>query len=305
MSTAALGTDLDRLEQISRPKIAVFNPTDVDDNVMVAGHPYHFPPGGTVLVSDQHKHPWTKDTTGRWRADTSKREVSISAKDIALHIVSDINRGPKGYVILFGDGQDEDRKQAATEKYITWRMDHALSVERAWVAQCAAYGAGNPGAIPPRPSKSVRAELVWLDKNRKGYVGRKRFICILDSLDWDDQGEATAHAQLSHPGLDAAKVVIDTAAALQPRPAEAIQAETSGSESAPAPRARGGGPVVDSFGRTDDETLDTAVLLDEAEGLGVNLTRAELAGLLKQDQAVIGAVTSKLAGVKAKRAEKR
>lgn len=282
--------DLQRLEEISRPKITVYNPTDYDENdVRVGGHVYAFPARGTCVISDQWKHPWEKDTTGRLRANTSKRVVAIAAKDIALHIVDDGNRGRKGFAILLGDGHDEGRKHAAREKYLAWRMDYALSVERSWVAQCAAYGTANPGSVPPRPSKAVRAELAWLDENRKGLIGRRRFVCQLDSLDYEVEAEALDHARLAHPGLDAAKVVLDTVAHLKGRPAEAIEAEQHGPETAAPP--------------IDQQVLDVAVLVTTAEELGVQVTKAELTGLIKQDAATIELVTKRVATAQAKAAE--
>lgn len=131
----------------------------------------------------------------------------------------------------------------------------------------------------------MREELLFLQKYRSGRLDRKEFICAVCSMEFDNVEGADGyeeHRRTAHPGLAS-----DVSAVRNPAPA-------------PAPEAIGVPGAPGDPG--DNRGLVGAELLKEAKALKVELLKAELIGLLEDDQKVIDHVIQKLAEAKAAKA---
>jgi len=285
MSTAIATPE--QLAAIGRPKIAVYNPGDEDHHVNVLGRAYDAPANGTFVVEIIRQHPRGKNDSGKVVTFLDRLEDAPGggADKQVEHILS--RYADKGFVALLGDGRDEDRKVEARELYIAWRIDYATTLEATWIQFVTAFLAANPGAAPPRQRRAIREQLAWLEKHRRGLMGRKEFICRVCSQEYDAQPDLETHVTLAHPGLAGTDAVLHVPAEVR----VPVVVPPAPSEDVGVP-----GKVED----TDDERGAVgAVLLGEAKKLKLKLTTKELMGLIEDDAKVVNAVIRKVAEAKA------
>lgn len=185
------------IERLSRPKFQVFNPGPDPDVVEVAGHFYSFAPNSPANVSDQYTYPVTNTDRGR-RPDFGRRELTLTAAQVAAYICSPEFRGEKGFCVLVGDGHDEQRMAAARHKYRTWRIAKARATQMWWLNVCKS-ATTEPGAVAPVQPMHVRADMDYLRKYQLGLVDRKPFVCRIDGHETDTREEMLVYMKEMYP----------------------------------------------------------------------------------------------------------
>jgi len=285
------------IEEINRAYggvVHVVSGSDFTETVEMAGHYFTFPPRGTCVINDIEDFPWSQSSDGKRRRIWERREVIETAKSLAHRMCSDEHYGRKGFMVMLGDGRDEERKLEARRRWVSFYEDYCRQVESGWVTKITGFRVANPSGVPPRQPRSVQHCQAWLTKLEQGLVdlgdGRgapaafqAAAICGYCSAEFEDEVSAKEHVRLRHPAASD-----DADAVITPQTVEAKKRR----------------PAAEK-----DEDTAAAYIVRKAKALGVPLTSEELEGLVVEDKDVISAITARLAravaGDKAEASEKR
>jgi len=257
-----------------QPTVKVYNPTDETDQVQVFGDYYTFPPKFAMAMPHKMRYLTTLDKNPMAPAVKTLWEeplkVEVASEEIATKICSDEVRGLKGFTVLIGDGQDDERIAMADARWIEWRLVDAREREAYYVGICVDMARNAPGAERPRMKKDIKSALKWLKRyeagefrvaNTAAQEAREEEALLLERRpDLKDLLEGGKGA---------------TARTLAEEAAAAESTVTLGSGKA---------------------------ILAKAKELGVKLRNAELEGITEGDPEVEAAVIKRLAGIAADRA---
>lgn len=255
-TTAAIPPPMMTREQIQAmlaPKIRVYNPSDFRETPQIGGRYYTAEPTSEIEIKDHLE--WQRIRTEDGRTVTAlfdlknpqfynnrsyilndsrfPPKVAMGALQVADEMCSEQHYGPKGFIVLVGDGYDEERKKQAREKWLGWYSEYARGVEQSWIAKVSMYRAGNPGAVPPRQPKSIRAVLGWLDRYDRGLIDRQKWICGVCSTEFEIEAELSEHVSRRHPAMQNTQEGAKSAAIANPTRDEQPQPQTD----APAPKS--------------------------------------------------------------------
>jgi hypothetical protein len=275
--------------------IRVVSGSDFTETVDFSGQCYVFPPRGTCVINDIEDYPWAQTADGKRRRVWGQKEIIEAAASVAYRLCSDEQYGRKGFMVLLGDGQDEERKLVARRRWVAFYEDYCRQQESLWVAKVTAFRAANPSGIPPRQPRAVKMCQDWLSKLDHGLVdlgdGRGASpaiqapaICGYCSAEFPDEESAKRHVEARHPAAAA-----DTEAVITPRTIEATKRTADG--------------------KKDDGETAAAFVLKKAKALCVPVSADEMEALVLEDEAVISELTHRIAkaaaGAPAEASEKR
>lgn len=288
----------------AREAFALENQGDETLEAQISSHFYTFPPGVPVHIAD--RLDWKRGKKGALLHDEPRFvPVGGEADTIAAQIMAEDRLGARGLCFIFGDGHDDERRRLARGQYIRYRVGRARQRQIDWINKVSKIMA-SPGALPPVQSQDLTDDLNFLARYEAGLIDRKKYISRIDGFESDTRQTVIDHIlrlyaqQVTNAGGDVEQFVIDRDQ-VKPPPAAEVRAEIAGGT---APAAT---PMVPPAAAAVGSTLpqnDVAFLVDKAEELGVNLTKAQLVALLRGDGATVEAVTNLLAEAQVKRPKK-
>jgi hypothetical protein len=192
------------------------------------------------------------------------KKIVRTAAEVAKAICGDGAMGPKGFVILQGSPEEQQRDmRKAMETYAAHRVKTCEEITRNWESMCAQITAD--GSPPPRRPRKVVMAYEDLERYQYGATPRGQYICQICGFDTNDEAKFNAH---KHPGKIVPKVSGEA-------PAPAAPGETK----------REGPPRDPEAG---------AALIDRAARAGVELSVADQKGLRYGDPQVIGDVRDRI-----------
>lgn len=159
----------------SRPLFQVYNPSHYTETFEVYGHPMRFAPREVQDIP--HKMRWmdTRDIhPNPMRVKTlwdRPQVIEVLSEDMAIAICADNRMGPKGFIVLVGDGRDDERVALADQMYLARRVPEVRQIEQEWIAHVVAVHNASPGVIPRQPP-AVREAIDWLERYENGEFDR-------------------------------------------------------------------------------------------------------------------------------------
>lgn len=292
MSAETLAMSFEEYRRTHRPEIVLFNASDDPVMAQYASIPYRWAPNsrgpsnadGSVGVQDRTRHQ--KDKRGKIMKDEPLvLDAGVDGQGAYAHQIAEHlyrRYGHLGLVPVYGDGRDDERIVLARRRWIVHKLEVCRSIEHNYELKVARTT--RPGMLPPPMPKPVRDAVAFRAKYEREATERARWIAKNGSFEHDDKQVVIAYLQQHFPGqwaADGEGMILDRDTV--------VGIPVSATPQAQAPAA----PAQDDMGW----------LVEEADKLGVDLTRAELRGILARDADVVEGIAGKLAKAKAKAEE--
>lgn len=274
------------LSQMVAGQIVLFNTSEEELDNQVSGHIYRIKPGGELKINPIKDQP--RDKMSDKRMMEAAPTIVMNSDEVARHLLTQSGWYERGVTPVYGDSRDQTLKEEARKRYVKNRIARAIVVQTDWLATVQ-NAQKVPGSLPPIMPDRVRVEMDFLRRNQRQVerAERDRFVCTIDGFQTNDEDEMkryittnyAAHMQQAghedpspfYQDLDARKQGI--AAMYERQRAQALAQDE--------PKT--------------DESKTAKFLIEKAEALGVNLTKADLLGLALQNSEVVSAVIERLA----------
>jgi hypothetical protein len=256
------------------PRVFVYNPTDYHQVVELWGLWYRFPPNDQIAIRDMYRYQTTLDKNKNAAAvktlfDEPKKLVE-PAVNIAFEICKPERMGPKGFIVLNGEPDDERRKLEARRRWIAFQLDDCRKKDAAYVAFLSNLPKGSPIPIQkPALAEAYR----WLEAYKRGEI-----------VVGPDQRAVDEHERFLrlHPEMRE----------VHPEVMPALTSDEHEPEEGPEQE------------EPEAQVSAGRFLYLKAKEIGVKLSPEELEGLLGEQQETIDAVTKRIARKQARAAQK-
>lgn len=284
-----------QLTSVISPRIVIYNASEEELDNQVSGHIFRCMPGATIEIRGIEDFP-VNQTVGSLRQ--GRREMNMAkiivmeADKVARHLLLVSGWYERGATPIFGnEAIDGPAKEAARNRYIKSRVARAMVTQTHWLS-VVNETQKVPGSLPPIMPENIRIELDFLNRHQAQVLRgeRKRYICSVDGWQSDNLEEITKYVVDHYPDHIRDKGFGDPSVLIHDLEAQAkgIQAQFA-AQRAKALREAGSG------GHVQQEEDVTGFLIEKAEKLGINLTKADYRGLATHDREVIATLTERLA----------
>lgn len=268
--------------EYKREKIRVFSPKHLIDDVEAFGTYFRFEPFSVVEVGDIRQYPRDEKN----RLILKKKPVIIAeARQVADFIVSSECRGAHHFIILRapeGTPECESEKQEATQQWIAVYLEQSEQEISGWERFVSEFRIARAGSPPPIMPKHIKRAYDFRASYAAGLIGRKEFICMICSADFDTIEDYNKHASIQHPGAGSSGVGPMTPSAPPPAPMLA-----------PVKAIGAQGPSLAEEKRRKEAERKGAAILARANDIGLPLSVADKKGLQHGDKDVIADVTQR------------
>jgi len=183
--------------QFERP-VTVFNASDEPFRAMFNAHPFDIPANGTLDVYDVWGIP-SAQKDGKV-VPSGPPKVFAHAREVVDHILR--KHTERGIVEITGIPEvDAKRKAAALKAWTKRKLAQVNTIIAARSQYLRAFHAdpANKGNYPNPPSESEQAAYEWREEYEEGLKGaQKRFKCVHDGFQTDDEAKWERHQRVSH-----------------------------------------------------------------------------------------------------------
>jgi hypothetical protein len=291
------------LDRVLSSQVVLYNGSEEDIRGGFNGEIYSFPAHKETVIRDIMDYPMDKSMR---RARDQSLRPEFSAREIAEHLLLQFDGGlmDRGLTVLTGDKEiDDQSREEARDRAIRSRVARSRVLQAHWLA-VVATAARSPNEPPPIMPQRVRSAIQFLKEHERDVLrkDRKRFICLIDSEEFDTMEEVAAYItanyaqRLAQEGTDDPSKFFMDLEAMQ----KDIEASAKKRQKKQEARERG---EVDPEPASEPQPTRLDVILAKMEEFQAEtkMKKSWLTGLLKRDPAAMAAVEEKLAEIEAER----